>query len=134
MSYPLGITHLHVALRSVHSKVMQGLQKPGGICNNARYELSRMGTLNTGHVDRVEALRLLDMLFAEWPKFSGNHGYPVPDPEYPSSDRHAEGIYHARNGKWETRSEYGRLRLELLNWLIARTAPPEPTIGVIPNE
>ncbi|ASD52144.1 hypothetical protein KNT64_gp192 [Pseudomonas phage PspYZU05] len=51
--------------------------------------------------------------FDKWPKFNGNHSFPVPAPSGVTSSE-VDAFY--RLSRWE--GEYGDLRLELLNFLI----------------
>ena len=53
-------------------------------------------------------------LASEWPKYSGSLGFPVPHPKGP------EEAYFNISNVWDRRTEYGKLRWELLNWAIAK--------------
>ena len=60
--------------------------------------------------------------FLSWPKYSGNRGYPIPDPEAFSDIGAACRIFYGRSDFWED-SPYGDLRRELClhtaDWLEA---------------
>lgn len=61
----------------------------------------------------------LTELFTLWPKFSGNVGYPI----YSGSLRHASAkneyfFYQHRSSLWDEKTEYGKLRIELLQFCI----------------
>lgn len=71
---------------------------------------------------------LYSELVEEWPLYSGNHRYPVPDPEaleadvdcYSASD-YADRIYNdsSKEQMWDrTTSAYAELRWQLIEWLI----------------
>ena len=72
---------------------------------------------------------LLGEAFPSWPKYSGNRGYPVPDPEAPSDLAAACRIYYSLENRWED-SPYGNLRRELClhvaDWLEANKAKVLP--------
>ena len=72
---------------------------------------------------------LIDGAFRSWPNYSGNWGYPVPDPEAPSSKAAAHKIYDDRHDLWDD-SPYGDLRRELClhvaNWLEANKSKVLP--------
>ena len=64
-------------------------------------------------------LEALNELFTLWPKFSGNVGYPI----YSGSLRHASAkneyiFYQRRSSLWDEKTEYGKLRIELLQFCI----------------
>ena len=85
-------------------KVHEGPDKPKcGIC-------SQRGIIEL----ETPAFELLKEVMAKWPKSSGSRLYPVPspDPESPSV------AYYTHNDLWNKNTEYGRLRWELLDWLI----------------
>lgn len=58
-------------------------------------------------------------LMRQWPKYSGDSDYPIPDPdgiEDPS-------VYYSRSGSsamWNKEHPYGALRHELLDYLIEK--------------
>lgn len=67
-------------------------------------------------------------LVEEWPLHSGNHHYPVPDPEAleagvdcDSASDYADRIYNhsSQEQMWDrTTSAYAELRWQLIEWLI----------------
>lgn len=62
---------------------------------------------------------LLDCLHdvaEKWPKFSGNHHYPVPDPY--EDDTEPDWIYNAAIDEWEEGTAYTALRIELCHFII----------------
>ena len=67
--------------------------------------------------------------FLSWPKYSGNRGYPIPDPEASSDLGAACGIFYSHPNLWED-SPYGNLRRELClhiaDWLEANKAKVLP--------
>jgi hypothetical protein len=66
----------------------------------------------------------LKRLFKTWPKFSGNLRFPIPSPIVePPSDPFYRGIDRGNN--WNKRTKYGRLRWELLDFLIDATKPED---------
>lgn len=69
-----------------------------------------------------EAKTLLHKLMQKWPKYSGHENYPVPNP----SGGHPRDAYYELH-LWNRRTKYGRLRWELLEWLIQEleTNPPK---------
>lgn len=81
-------------LRDNPSKIRKHL----GICSNLK---------------PIELKREFRGLASEWPKHSGSLSFPVPHPKGPD-----KGYFEATN-VWDRRTEYGKLRWELLNWAIA---------------
>ena len=82
-----------------------------GICDSVRRYLE-------GHSDNYFTVwdsHTIYELMREWPKHSGNNEFPItvrgisPMKEY-------LGCYD----KWDRKTEYGRLRWELLEWLIEK--------------
>lgn len=65
----------------------------------------------------------LGRLFPGWPHYSGSRNYPVPDPEKRRDPLAAWKKYDHTGEMWDERTEYGRLRRDLLDYLIKRTAP-----------
>jgi len=57
-----------------------------------------------------------NVAYSQWNKFTGDFLYPVPsdDPE----ESH-QVIYMFRNNKWDTNTQYGRDRIELLQHMIS---------------
>lgn len=76
------------------------------------YGVGICGNLSHGGLAGDEPDDVLEEAFRAWPKFSGNADYPVPSPEHGLSN---EGAYLFLN-LWD--GEYGKLRLELLDFCI----------------
>lgn len=53
-------------------------------------------------------------IFSDWPKFSGNHSFPVPHPDYEGSEY--AYCYLVEDNMW-TNDEYGDSRRQLCIWL-----------------
>lgn len=68
----------------------------------------------------ILAIDRLSFIFTKYPKYSGNRRYPIPAPNTVFS---AE-IYKGENASWAFNNlprwsgEYGKLRMEALDWLI----------------
>ena len=93
---------LHQELVELREKVIHGQHNPiFGICTNLRAYVPTD-------------------LFRKWPKFSGNNAFPVPAPRWSFFRGDARSKYTRTNDKWVGR--YGKLRRELLDWLIEETA------------
>ena len=100
-----------------------GQEKPSvsyGLCRN----LADLEILSDAALDN-----LLREAFRSWPKYSGNRGYPVPDPEVPSDQAAACRIYYSLENRWED-SPYGNLRrnlcLHVADWLEANKSKVLP--------
>jgi len=65
---------------------------------------------------------VIGALSANWPKFSGNEKYPVPSGK---KDIHPVGAFQNTDDLWNKRTKYGRLRRELLDFLIEATKPED---------
>ena len=67
--------------------------------------------------------------FLSWPKYSGNRGYPIPDPKVPFDKAAAIGAYYSHPDLWDD-SPYGNLRRELClhiaDWLEANKSKVLP--------
>lgn len=78
-----------------------------GICNNIN---------NTRDIDLYtnidDIYDLLYEAFAVWPKFSGDLDYPVPH-KYSGS-----AGYYRNTNKWDITTQYGKDRMELLEFMI----------------
>lgn len=57
----------------------------------------------------------LKRLFKSWPNYSGNHLYPVPSDDPKKAASHC---YALCNDFWDETTEYGRNRIDLLDWCI----------------
>lgn len=63
-------------------------------------------------------LNILYRLFTAWPKSTGDTAFPVPSPD-PERNRLTMYTYASAQGTIWT-GEYGALRMELLEWMIAQ--------------
>jgi hypothetical protein len=79
-----------------------------GICYNFKWHESTFR-----NKELYDVLNQHDLSITQWPKFSGWVNYPIPH----SKDEHPEHAY-SNYDKWSKRTKYGRLRYELLDWLI----------------
>ena len=64
-----------------------------------------------------EQMRRFKASFKTWPHYSGDHSFPVPSP-----DKSVDAIYayfDESNDLWDRDTEYGRLRWDLLDHIIA---------------
>lgn len=83
-----------------------------GICGhveelfNPRIHQARFGAVNAE----------LRRTFKKWPKYSGETAFPIPGNPTPSD---AFFAVRYRSGLFNKRNEQGRLRWELLEWMIA---------------
>lgn len=66
--------------------------------------------------DRCKAWQTLKAAIARWPKHGGDMTYPVPGGE------EAYDAARETDSHWDVNSEYGRLRFELLDWVIQELA------------
>ena len=87
--------------------IRDGIKSPGmSICGLVDY---RVHNVHKGSIGI-----LFSRIWVNWPKFSGSIRYPVPSP---NGRPPSEEYYWAQGGTmWE--GEYGKLRLELLDFLI----------------
>lgn len=74
-----------------------------GICLNSGIDSQVVGTLSQ-----------------KWPRFSGDIRFPVPSPQKGGCP---EVAYFGAKSLWNKRTKYGRLRWELLDFLIEATKP-----------
>lgn len=126
---------LHELLVAVKARVNSdemlnnGLYRTMGICWHADQIFDKSGDYERRDVylhelerDRLSAE--LRHLFAGWEHFSGDSTFPVPVPsEAEHAFRDPESIFQLTEDVWDTATEYGRLRRELLDYLIERTKP-----------
>lgn len=84
---------------------------PGvGICTNIRKVHPWCGFVG---LHRCRAI--LNAAIFSWPKHSEDSGFPIPG----GGDAYHE--HQIKDAQWNTDSEYGRLRFELLDWIIEET-------------
>ena len=102
-------TDLHKSLVRLKER---GPRLTGGLCVNL--------DLISEDIDEEQ----LQTLFRQWPSFSGDDVYPVPSPE-PDKLDHNDAFWeaHKLGLQWDPSTEYGRLRWQLLDWLIEKTKP-----------
>ena len=100
-----------------------GQEKPifnSGICGNLVHLCGLYGAV---------VYSSLGEAFLSWPKYSGNRGYPIPDPEASSDPEAACETFYGRPDLWDD-SPYGNLRrelcLHLADWLEANKAKVLP--------
>lgn len=79
-----------------------------GICHN----------VETNLYYHYEDQMLLQDLMKAWPKYSGYWKFPIPDPMKPDNQDEAMWIYYKTHSMWDKTTAYGRLRWELLEWMI----------------
>lgn len=101
--------HLLNMLKKIHEK----RDNLTGICNNIRIYMEW---------DEAGKEKFLKLVKA-WPKYSGRLYYPVPAPQDMIKQlgdplTAAEYAYLTARNYWDKRTEYGRLRWELLEWMI----------------
>lgn len=88
-----------------------------GICN--QWTLKNLGSSGRD---------LLKKVMMRWPKHSGDGMYPIPSPDTAMTPHKA---YHECSQMWDHNTEYGRLRWELLNWLIEQPELRKPLVVVV---
>lgn len=80
-------------------------RKCGGICNCVSYLLGKHHTLRP----------MMQRLFMKWPHFSGQLGFPIPSCKKGVGPG---GMYYSTNRMWDRRTGYGKLRRDLLEFMI----------------
>lgn len=71
----------------------------------------------------IGAFNIVRKLMVQWPKYSGHYDYPVPSTMEGYNAR--ECFHNKIKDLWNRNDEHGRLRWELLDWLIEQ---PEANI------
>jgi hypothetical protein len=66
--------------------------------------------------------QVVGALSEKWPRFSGDISYPIPSSRKGGCP---EVAYHGAKSLWNKRTKYGRLRWELLDFLIDATKPED---------
>lgn len=89
--------------------------KSHGICLAVKYYF--------GADEGREIQWLLTDIFVKWPEYSGNEGYPVPDPDWADDwddDMHDAAARAFENADIETmwHGPYGEARMRLLDFII----------------
>lgn len=97
-------------LKKIRRQVRKRLKKG----KKAKFAICYMVTVLHGGYSREQHQRL-QKLFAKWPKFSGSDVYPVPSTNGMTAGEKYTDAWD--NGRLWT-GKYGRLRMELLEWLI----------------
>lgn len=113
----LGVTALEAIESSLISLRSRGPSRADmGICANLDDELEQLGF---GCYEEC-AFSWREGAFEIWPKFSGMLGWPVPSAESVPSADPMKTYYSASDAGslWDETTEYGRLRYELLDFLI----------------
>ena len=119
---------LHAAALDLKDRVGRAghVRKSFGICGNLHVDktMKNLGLVYEdegadkwyGFMDKVDELRA--RVFSRWPQFSGEDGYPVP-----GGHEAFEACVVRGGNAWDKRTAYGRARRDLLDFLIAETAP-----------
>lgn len=85
-----------------------------GICGNINKYFSKRGFI----LAPIESARIRQF-FMDWPQHSGNRHFPVPDPDNPGV-KQAEVKYMLTCDMWNQNTEYGQLRMTMLEYCINR--------------
>jgi len=95
-------------LKALQIRVASGTHfNNAGICGNLFLD------------QRSKDVELLNKLFILWPKFSGYVLYPVASGGHTFKNDRDEFIYYQNIDKlWDEKTEYGKLRIELLQFCI----------------
>lgn len=85
-----------------------------GICHNVEF------TMNGDSYIFYDVPNALREAFKEWPNFSGNLGFPIPDTRNNTTLDAVSMYFYAaeQNSVWSKRTAYGRLRYDLLEHCI----------------
>ena len=59
---------------------------------------------------------IMDSIFKDWKHFSGSYAYPIPSTTAGVSH---SSQFHLTDHKWDKTTEYGRLRWDLLEFMIS---------------
>lgn len=97
-----------------HIKNTTNLEPFWGICGHVN-----AFTNVIEHTELFLIEREMTALFKQWPKYSGHPSFPIPGSR--GLNNAANAYFHARHSKQGTfskRHENGRLRWELLEWMI----------------
>jgi hypothetical protein len=100
--------HLLKELEQIQIDVSEGRKPKVGIC--ALIDVDNLGNEEEGIYKEV-----LEEIWKEWPDFSGNLMYPVPDP---ANKYIPQDAYDKYESKWE--GPYGNKRWELLMFTIQK--------------
>lgn len=114
-----------MSLSTLNAKILTALleirdegpsSNASGICHNLDKNVFIANDKRTDLKECGEVSNWLEFNFVKWPKFSGEIAYPVPTPE--GVNFTPETMYFAQEDQWV--GEYGELRYELLDFLIAQ--------------
>ena len=88
--------------------------KSCGICSNLEIPL-------THKLEEYQYKRQVTSLMTLWKYYSGSRAFPVPSPSSSEREHHVQIYYAAKksNSMWSSSTRYGRMRRNLLNFLIA---------------
>ena len=92
-----------------------------GICGNAFEDPTQESDRAVGHI-----------LSRYWPHFSGSILYPIPSPTTLDSPR--SSYWNCLHNKWDTATEYGRLRFDALECLIKHSTELENLYEILKLE
>ena len=110
--------NLHEAATALKKRIITGdlAFTCMGMCHGLESVMQRN---NVCFADRVAVRCVLSDLWKQWPKYSGHSQFPVPsaNPEITAE----MAFFYANMRMWV--DDYGKLRLELLDFLIERTKP-----------
>ena len=102
--------HLLAVLKNLRVDVHAGTAViTAGICHN----------VETNLYYSPKSQELLQELMKQWPKYSGHWKFPIPHPMRPGNQEEAMWIYCNTYSMWNKTTAYGRLRWELLEFMIA---------------
>ena len=105
--------HIHEIINGlVHTATCDGYMRAerGGICGNAA------GVWEVSAAERVRTHRWIERTAKRWPHYSGERCYPVPGDSLGVSAN--EAFYTTGFSRWDETTEYGRLRWDLLRFLL----------------
>lgn len=95
-------------------KCKDGLMKRVGICTNLNTQVECI-------LEEYQYEHQVATLMTLWKHYSGSRTFPIPNPNN-CGEKDSAQIYHAASNSglmWSTTNRYGRLRHNLLNFLIA---------------
>lgn len=95
-------------------KYEDGLMRRVGICTNLNTQVECI-------LDAYQYERQVSTLMTLWKHYSGSRTYPIPNPNN-CGEKNSAQIYNTASNSglmWSSSTRYGRLRHNLLNFLIA---------------
>ena len=89
-----------------------------GICSNFKNMFGKTWGTSDSYEKGEKCFKILEHLMRHWKHYSGDITYPVPST---MRDKTAAEMYISANKSkhWSKTDNYGRMRYNLLNWLIA---------------